>query len=51
MNDTLYQTIFKRKSFHLFRNTGTGRLTSDDLDSKDEYVKIAEYTTEQRSRA
>ena len=33
MDGTFYQTIFKRRSFHLFRNTGTGSLTSEELES------------------
>ena len=32
MDANFYQAIFKRKSFHLFRNAGAGTLTSDDLD-------------------
>ena len=32
MDANFYQAIFKRKSFHLFRNTGTGTLTSEELD-------------------
>lgn len=31
MNAGYYQTIFKRKSFHLFRNTGEKKLSEDDL--------------------
>ena len=32
MDANFYQAIFKRKSFHLFRNAGTATLTPDDLD-------------------
>ena len=31
MNDNLYDMIFKRKSFHLFRNIGNERITDDEL--------------------
>lgn len=31
MDNRFYQTIFKRKSFHVFRNTGEGRITEEDL--------------------
>ncbi len=31
MNETLYSMIFKRKSFHLFRGIGNGKLTASDL--------------------
>lgn len=31
MNDTLYPMIFKRKSFHLFRNTGNEKLSGTEL--------------------
>lgn len=31
MNNNLYQMIFKRKSFHLFRNIGNMRITEDEL--------------------
>lgn len=32
MNEILYEMIFKRKSFHLFRNTGNQELSLSDLD-------------------
>ena len=32
MDASSYQAIFKRKSFHLFRNTGTGTISRDELD-------------------
>lgn len=32
MNAEYYQTIFKRKSFHLFRNTGSGRISETELE-------------------
>ena len=31
MTDQFYDTIFKRKSFHLFRNVGSDRISSDEL--------------------
>ena len=31
MNDNLYNMIFKRKSFHLFRNIGNEHITDDEL--------------------
>lgn len=31
MNDNLYNMIFKRKSFHLFRNIGNEHITEDEL--------------------
>lgn len=31
MNNDYYQTIFKRKSFHLFRNVGTERISEAEL--------------------
>ena len=31
MNNTLYEMIFKRKSFHLFRNIGDQHITDDEL--------------------
>lgn len=33
MDSTYYQTIFKRKSFHTFRNTGSEILTEEDLNA------------------
>jgi len=32
MTNEFYQTIFKRKSFHLFRNVGNEKLTKEELD-------------------
>ncbi len=31
MNDNLYNMIFKRKSFHLFRNIGNEHITKEEL--------------------
>ena len=31
MNNNLYDMIFKRKSFHLFRNIGNEHITDDEL--------------------
>jgi len=31
MNDELYKMIFKRKSFHLFRNAGSGKINKDEI--------------------
>lgn len=36
MNATYYQTIFKRKSFHLFRNVGSDRIGSEELSAIEE---------------
>lgn len=36
MNQNLYEMIFKRKSFHLFRNIGNEKLTADDLNEIEE---------------
>lgn len=33
MNNSLYPMIFKRKSFHLFRNVGTEQIESDELEA------------------
>ena len=33
MNNELYPMIFKRKSFHLFRNTGQDRIPAEELES------------------
>lgn len=33
MNNSLYQMIFKRKSFHLFRNVGNEKIKEDELES------------------
>lgn len=32
MTETLYSMIFKRKSFHLFRNTGNDTLSEEELE-------------------
>ncbi len=40
MDETLYQMIFKRKSFHLFRNTGDQPITKEELqDIENAYKK------------
>ena len=31
MNDELYNMIFKRKSFHLFRNIGNEHITDEEI--------------------
>lgn len=31
MNEKLYDMIYKRKSFHLFRNIGSQKLSSEEL--------------------
>ena len=31
MNNNLYDMIFKRKSFHLFRNIGNEHITEEEL--------------------
>ena len=41
MNNELYKMIFKRKSFHLFRNIGSEHLTEEDLkDIEKEFSKL-----------
>ena len=41
MNKELYDMIFKRKSFHLFRNIGNEKITDEDLkDIEEEFSKI-----------
>lgn len=36
MEKQLYEMIFKRKSFHLFRNTGSGHISSADIEKMKE---------------
>ncbi|MDD8048390.1 MAG: nitroreductase family protein [Thomasclavelia sp.] len=38
-NIDLYQMIFKRKSFHLFRNIGNDKISNDELETIKEYFK------------
>ena len=40
MKTSLYEMIYKRKSFHLFRNTGNETLTAKRVNTK--YKKIFE---------
>ena len=41
MNNNLYDMIFKRKSFHLFRNIGNESITNDELnDIENEFYKF-----------
>ena len=41
MNKQLYEMIFKRKSFHLFRNIGNEHITEDELkDIENEFIKL-----------
>ena len=41
MNKDLYDMIFKRKSFHLFRNIGNKHLTEDEIkDIEEEFPKL-----------
>ena len=41
MNNELYEMIFKRKSFHLFRNIGNEHITDEDLkDIEKEFSKL-----------
>ena len=41
MNKNLYEMIFKRKSFHLFRNIGNEFLTEEELkDIEEEFLKL-----------
>ena len=39
MNNNLYSMIFKRKSFHLFRNIGDLHISDDELDDIEKYFK------------
>ena len=34
MNDVFYEMIFKRKSFHIFRNVGNESIREDELNDK-----------------
>ena len=38
MNNNLYEMIFKRKSFHLFRNIGHENISEDELKDIEEYI-------------
>ena len=41
MNDNLYDMIFKRKSFHLFRNIGNEHITEQELkDIENEFNNV-----------
>ena len=41
MNKDLYEMIFKRKSFHLFRNIGNEHITEEELkDIEKEFSKF-----------
>ena len=41
MNKELYDMIFKRKSFHLFRNIGNEHITEEELkDIEEEFYKL-----------
>ena len=41
MHDKLYDMIFKRKSFHLFRNIGNEHITEEELkDIEEEFNKL-----------
>lgn len=41
MNNTLYDMIFKRKSFHLFQNIGNEKITENELkDIETELTKL-----------
>ena len=41
MNNNLYDMIFKRKSFHLFRNIGNEHITDDELkDIEEQFTKF-----------
>ena len=39
MNNDLYSMIFKRKSFHLFRNIGNLHISDDELNDIEKYFK------------
>ena len=38
MNNDLYKMIFKRKSFHLFRNMGKSKITEEELKDIEDYI-------------
>jgi len=41
MDDNLYKMIFKRKSFHLFRNIGNERITDEEIkEIEDEFTRF-----------
>ena len=40
MNKELYDMIFKRKSFHLFRNIGNEHITEEELKDIEEFYKL-----------
>ena len=41
MNKNLYEMIFKRKSFHLFRNIGNEHITDEEIkDIEKEFSKL-----------
>ena len=42
MDNPLYEMIFKRKSFHLFRNTGETKITEDELSDIKCYINKLE---------
>jgi len=37
MDNELYEMIFKRKSFHLFRNIGKEHITNEELNDIEKY--------------
>lgn len=39
MNNTFYEMIFKRKSFHLFRDTGNEKISSLEIDEIKQALK------------
>lgn len=41
MDNHLYDMIFKRKSFHLFRNIGSEKITEEELkDIENKFINI-----------
>ena len=42
MDISLYDMIFKRKSFHLFRNTGEIEITKEEIDDIEDYINKLE---------
>ena len=40
MNKELYDMIFKRKSFRLFRNIGNEHITEEELKDIEEFYKL-----------
>ena len=46
MNNNLYDMIFKRKSFHLFRNIANEHITATELKDIEEFKRIEQVVNE-----